>query len=178
MPPPTGDPDAPLKALIFDSHYDPFRGTIIYFRVFQGRVKPKDLITFMSNNAVYKIEEVGMFQIDRIKQREISAGQVGYLIAGIKTVSDTRCGDTITLKEQPCDRAMPGFKEAKPVVFSSIYPVATDGYEELAVGLEKLKETRFIFNEMDLHYERKIKAALDPDEILNPGKMIPESISA
>jgi len=77
LPPPTGDPDAPLKALIFDSHYDPFRGTIVHFRVFQGRIKPKDLITFMSNNAVYKVEEVGIFQIDRIPQKEISAGQVG-----------------------------------------------------------------------------------------------------
>jgi len=139
LPPPTGDPDAPFKALIFDSHYDPFRGTIVYFRVFQGKIKPKDLIVFMSNKAVYKVEEVGIFQIHRIPQKELSAGQVGYMIAGIKTVSDTRCGDTITLKDRPCETSMPGFKEAKPVVFSSIYPVASDGYEELAIGLEKLK---------------------------------------
>ncbi len=155
LPPPTGDPDAPLKALIFDSHYDPFRGTIVHFRVFQGRLKPKDLITFMSNNAVYKVEEVGIFQIDRIKQREISAGQVGYMIAGIKTVSDTRCGDTITLKNRPCKTPMHGFKEAKPVVFSSIYPVASDGYEELDVGLEKLK-----LNDASLIYEKDTSVAL------------------
>ena len=155
LPPPTGDPDAPLKALIFDSHYDPFRGTIVHFRVFQGRLKPKDLITFMSNNAVYKVEEVGIFQIDRIKQREISAGQVGYMIAGIKTVSDTRCGDTITLKNRPCKTPMPGFKEAKPVVFSSIYPVASDGYGELDAGLEKLK-----LNDASLIYEKDTSVAL------------------
>ena len=155
LPPPTGDPDAPFKALIFDSHYDPFRGTIIHFRVFQGRLKPKDLITFMSNNAVYKVEEVGIFQIDRIKQREISAGQVGYMIAGIKTVSDTRCGDTITLKNRPCKTPMPGFKEAKPVVFSSIYPVASDGYGELDAGLEKLK-----LNDASLIYEKDTSVAL------------------
>ncbi len=155
LPPPTGDPDAPFKALIFDSHYDPFRGTIVHFRVFQGRLKPKDLITFMSNNAVYKVEEVGIFQIDRIKQREISAGQVGYMIAGIKTVSDTRCGDTITLKNRPCKTPMPGFKEAKPVVFSSIYPVASDGYGELDAGLEKLK-----LNDASLIYEKDTSVAL------------------
>ena len=155
LPPPTGDPDAPLKALIFDSHYDPFRGTIVHFRVFQGRIKPKDLITFMYNNAVYKVEEVGIFQIDRIKQREISAGQVGYMIAGIKNVSDTRCGDTITLKNHPCKTPMPGFKEAKPVVFSSIYPVASDGYGELDVGLEKLK-----LNDASLIYEKDTSVAL------------------
>ena len=155
LPPPTGDPDAPLKALIFDSHYDPFRGTIVHFRVFQGRIKPKDLITFMYNNAVYKVEEVGIFQIDRIKQREILAGQVGYMIAGIKTVSDTRCGDTITLKNHPCKTPMPGFKEAKPVVYSSIYPVASDGYGELDVGLEKLK-----LNDASLIYEKDTSVAL------------------
>ena len=155
LPPPTGDPEAPFKALIFDSHYDPFRGTIVHFRVFQGKVKPKDLIMFMSNNAVYKVEEVGIFQIDRIPQIEISAGQVGYMIAGIKTVSDTRCGDTITLKDSPCSTPMPGFKEAKPVVFSSIYPIASDGYEDLATGLEKLK-----LNDASLIYEKDTSVAL------------------
>jgi len=155
LPPPAGDPEAPLKGLIFDSHYDPYRGTIVHFRVFEGQVKPKDVITFMSNNAVYKVEEVGIFQIVRIPQKEISAGQTGYLIAGIKTVSDTRCGDTITLKDNPCAISMPGFKETKPVVFSSIYPVATDGYEELAAGLEKLK-----LNDASLIYDKDTSVAL------------------
>ncbi|MGD9332583.1 MAG: GTP-binding protein, partial [Desulfobacterales bacterium] len=98
LKPPRGDAAAPLQALIFDSHYDAYRGTIVHFRVFQGRIKAGDTIRFMSNNAAYKVEEVGIFQIVRKPQQELSAGQVGYLIAGIKTVSDTRCGDTITLK--------------------------------------------------------------------------------
>jgi GTP-binding protein LepA len=155
LKPPKGDPEAPLQALIFDSHYDAYRGTIVHFRVFQGRVKAGDTIQFMSNRATHKVEEVGVFQIVRKPQKELSAGQVGYLIAGIKTVSDTRCGDTITLKHRPCERPMPGFKEAKPVVFSSIYPVASDGYEDLTIGLEKLK-----LNDASLIYEKDSSAAL------------------
>jgi len=155
LPPPVGDPAQPLKALIFDSHYDAYRGTIVHFRVFHGQLSAGDKIRFMFNNAVYKVEEVGLFQIDMIKQKQLSAGQVGYMIAGIKTVSDTRCGDTITLKDRPCDAAMPGFKEAKPVVFSSIYPVASDGYEELVIALEKLK-----LNDAALIYEKDTSIAL------------------
>jgi GTP-binding protein LepA len=155
LPPPVGDADKPLRALIFDSHYDPFRGTIVHFRVFEGRIKSGDRIRFMSNNASFKVEEVGIFQIVRVPQKELHAGQVGYLIAGIKTVSDTACGDTITLDNQPCETPMPGFKEAKPVVFASIYPVAADDYEELAVSLEKLK-----LNDASLIYEKDTSAAL------------------
>ncbi|HDI59212.1 MAG TPA: elongation factor 4 [Desulfobacteraceae bacterium] len=155
LPPPAGDPDQPLKSLIFDSHYDPFRGTVVHFRVFDGRLRAGDVIRFMSNGAVYKVEEVGIFQIVRKPRPELSAGEVGYLIAGIKTVSDTRCGDTITLDRHPCDRPLPGFKEAKPVVFSSIYPVSTDDYEELATGLEKLK-----LNDASLIYEKDSSVAL------------------
>jgi len=155
LPPPSGDPVQPLKALIFDSHYDSYRGTVVHFRVFQGRISKGDVISFMHNNAAYKVEEVGIFQLDMIKQKQLSAGQVGYMIAGIKTVSDTRCGDTITLKREPCDAPMPGFKEAKPVVFSSIYPVASDGYEDLAVALEKLK-----LNDAALIYEKDTSVAL------------------
>ena len=155
LPPPTGDPEQPLKALIFDSHYDAYRGTIVHFRIVQGRIRAGDKIMFMSNNATYKVEEVGLFQIEMIKQKGLSAGQVGYLIAGIKTVSDTRCGDTVTLKDQPCSSPMPGFKEAKPVVFSSIYPVASDGYEELVTALEKLK-----LNDAALIYEKDTSIAL------------------
>ena len=155
LPPPAGDPDQPLKALIFDSHYDPFRGTVVHFRVFDGRLRAGDVIRFMSNRAAYKVEEVGVFQIVRKPRPELSAGEVGYLIAGIKTVSDTRCGDTITLDRRPCDRPLSGFKEAKPVVFSSIYPVSTDDYEELAAGLEKLK-----LNDASLIYEKDSSVAL------------------
>jgi GTP-binding protein LepA len=155
LPPPAGDPEAPLQSLIFDSHYDAYRGTIIHFRVFHGEIKPGDRITFMSNNATYKVEEVGIFQIVRKPMKKLTAGEVGYLIAGVKTVSDTRCGDTITLKNNSCEKPMPGFKEAKPVVFSSIYPVASDGYEDLAVGLEKLK-----LNDAALIYEKDSSVAL------------------
>ncbi|MDJ0722822.1 MAG: translation elongation factor 4, partial [Desulfobacterales bacterium] len=155
LEPPGGDAEAPLKALIFDSHYDAYRGTIVHFRVFDGRVKAGDTIRFMSNGATYKVEEVGVFQIVRRPTKSLAAGEVGYLIAGIKTVSDTRCGDTITLKARPCEAAMPGFKEAKPVVFSSIYPVASDGYEDLVAGLEKLK-----LNDASLIYEKDTSVAL------------------
>ncbi len=155
LPPPAGDAQKPLRCLIFDSHYDPFRGTVIHFRVFDGCIRPGDVIRFMSNNAIYKVEEVGVFQIERKPRSELKAGEVGYLIAGIKTVSDTRCGDTITHDRRPCDRPHGGFKEAKPVVFSSIYPVASDDYEELAIGLEKLK-----LNDASLIYEKDSSVAL------------------
>jgi GTP-binding protein LepA len=155
LPPPTGDPEAPLRALIFDSLYDPYRGTVVYFRVFDGRIRPGDTVTFMSTSASYKVEEVGIFQLRQIPMPELRAGQVGYLTAGIKTISATRCGDTITLKDRPCAEPLPGFKEAKPVVFSSIYPVAADDYEELATALEKLK-----LNDAAIVYEKDSSAAL------------------
>ncbi len=155
LPSPKGDPDAPLQALIFDSHYDPFRGTIVHFRVFQGTIKAGDRIRFMSNRQTYKVEEVGLFQIVRKPQKELTAGEVGYMIAGIKTVSDTRCGDTITLDSRPCDKPLSGFREAKPVVFASIYPVAADEYDELAIAIEKLK-----LNDASLIYEKDSSAAL------------------
>jgi len=155
LPPPKGDPEGPLQALIFDAHYDSFRGTIVHFRVFQGRVRAKDLIVFMWNRAQYKVEEVGIFRLDRIERPFLQAGEVGYVIAGIKTVSDTRCGDTLTLAERPCSAPLPGFREAKPVVFSSIYPVASDDYEDLAAGLERLK-----LNDASLSYEKDSSVAL------------------
>ncbi|MBW2645391.1 MAG: elongation factor 4 [Deltaproteobacteria bacterium] len=155
LPPPKGDPKAPLQALIFDSHYDSYRGTIVHCRVFEGSVKTGDTIQFMSNKAAYRVEEVGVFRLDRAPLKALSAGQVGYIIAGIKTVSDTRCGDTITLNDRPCDASLPGFKEVKPVVFSSIYPIAADDYEELAVALEKLK-----LNDASLTYEKDSSVAL------------------
>jgi len=155
LPAPTGDPDAPLRALIFDSHYDSFRGTIIHFRVFDGTIKPGEWVRFMSNDAVYKVEEVGRFGLEREPTRALCAGEVGYMIAGIKTVSNTRCGDTVTHRDRPRKTPLPGFKEAKPVVFSSIYPVASDGYEDLTAGLEKLK-----LNDASLAYEKDSSVAL------------------
>jgi GTP-binding protein LepA len=155
IPAPKGDHEAPLRALIFDSHYDAYRGTIVHFRVFDGRVKAGDRIRFVSNGAVYKVEEVGLFQIVRVPQPELAAGQVGYLIAGIKTVSDTSCGDTITLNDRPCSEPLPGFRAAKPVVFASIYPISADDYVELAESIEKLK-----LNDASLIYEKDTSVAL------------------
>lgn len=155
LPAPQGNPEAPLEALIFDSQYDIYRGTIIYCRVFEGTIRPGDTIRFMSNNATYRVEEAGIFRIKRVPKEMLTAGEVGYVIAGVKTVSDTRCGDTITHNERPCANPLPGFREVKPVVFSSVYPAASDGYEELSVALEKLK-----LNDASLVYEKDASAAL------------------
>ncbi len=155
LPPPKGDPAAPLSALIFDSHYDAFRGTVVHFRIKDGEVKAGDRIRFMSNNASHKVEEVGVFQLRQVPRQKLSAGEVGYFIAGIKTVSDTRCGDTVTHDDRPAAKPLPGFRDAKPVVFSSIYPVSTDDYEALAIGIEKLK-----LNDAALSYEKDASVAL------------------
>ncbi|MDI6789304.1 MAG: translation elongation factor 4 [Thermodesulfobacteriota bacterium] len=155
IPSPSGSREKPLSALIFDAHYDPFRGAIINCRVFDGAVQPGDIIRFMSNGATYKVEEVGVFRIVREKKKEISAGSVGYIISGIKTVGDTRVGDTITLDAHPAPHPLPGFKEAKPVVFSSIYPISSDDYPSLVDALEKYK-----LNDAALIYEKDSSAAL------------------
>jgi GTP-binding protein LepA len=155
LPPPQGNPSSPLEALIFDARYDPFRGTVISSRIFNGPIKPGDIVQFMSNNAVHNVQEVGLFRLSRESQKELSAGQVGYLIAGVKNVSDTRNGDTITHKDTPCPKPLPGFKEVKPVVFSSIYPISTDDYEDLVVALEKLK-----LNDASLTFQKDSSTAL------------------
>jgi len=155
LPPPKGKAENPLQALIFDARYDAFRGTIISTRIFEGFVKPGDIIRFMANDSVHKVEEVGLFRLTRQSQKMLSAGQVGYIIAGVKNVSETRNGDTITHKDNPCSRPLPGFKEVKPVVFSSIYPISTDDYEDLAVALEKLK-----LNDASLTFQKDSSTAL------------------
>jgi GTP-binding protein LepA len=155
LPPPAGDPQAPLQALIFDAHYDPYRGTIISVCLKQGTMKSGDSILFMHGGASYKVEEVGLFRLKRQPAPALEAGQVGYVIAGVKTVSDTQIGDTITLSSRPADQPLPGFKEVKPVVFSSIYPVATDDYGELAEAIEKLK-----LNDASLVYGKDSSQAL------------------
>jgi len=155
IPPPKGDLQAPLAALIFDAQYDPFRGTVIHCRVFDGAVKSGDIVRFMFNNATYKVEEVGHFLLTRQARDNLSAGEVGYIIAGVKTVSDVRSGDTITLHNRPCEKPLPGFKEIKPVVFASIYPIASDDYEELAVSLEKYK-----LNDASFIYQKDSSTAL------------------
>jgi GTP-binding protein LepA len=155
VPPPKGDPAEPLQALIFDSHYDSYRGVIIHVRVMAGGVSPGQRIRFMSNGAVYEVGEVGVFQLVLRRTERLSAGEVGYLSAGVKTISDTRVGDTITDDARPCRAPLPGFREVKPVVFSSIYPVDSNDYEELTVSLEKLK-----LNDASLIYEKDSSAAL------------------
>jgi len=155
IPPPTGDAEKPLAALIFDAHYDSFRGTIVSCRVFDGTVRQGDTIRLMSQGTTYRVEEVGVFRINREPQKELSAGEVGYVIAGIKTVSDTRIGDTITLDARPAPQPLPGFKDVKPVVFSSIYPIASDDYQSLLEALEKYK-----LNDASLVYQKDSSAAL------------------
>ncbi len=155
IPPPSGQPDGPLKALIFDAHYDPFRGTIVSCRIFTGRVRPGDRIRLMSTGVIYKVEEVGFFRLVREPKDELVAGEVGYIIAGIKRVGDTRVGDTITLEDNPAPDPLPGFKAVKPVVFSSIYPISTEDYHSLTDALEKYK-----LNDAALVFQKDSSAAL------------------
>ena len=155
IPKPEGDPEGKLKALTFDAAYDPYRGTIVYFRVFEGRMRPGRTIRFMARQAAYKVEEVGLLGLKPRPQRELSAGQVGYVIAGIKSVSDVQAGDTITDDADPADEPLIGFVDVKPVVFSSIYPMSTDEYQDLADALAKLK-----LNDASLVYQKDTSAAL------------------
>ena len=155
VPAPSGDAEKPLTALIFDAHYDSFRGTIVSCRVFDGTVRPGDTIRLMSNGATHKVEEVGVFRLTRESQKELSAGSVGYLIAGIKTVADIRIGDTITLDANPVSASLPGFKDIKPVVFSSLYPISSDDYPSLVDALEKYK-----LNDAALVYQKDSSIAL------------------
>ena len=155
IPAPEGSDTDPLKALIFDSHYDPYRGVIVHCRIFSGTLKPSDEIRFMHSGAVYKTEDTGIFQLQLVSKPKLSAGDVGYFIAGIKTISDIRVGDTVTLNSNPADEPMAGFKEVKPVVFSSIYPVDSNDYEELEEAIGRLK-----LNDASLVYEKDNSAAL------------------
>ncbi|MDR0719325.1 MAG: translation elongation factor 4, partial [Treponema sp.] len=155
IPPPGGSKDAPLRALIFDCHYDPYRGVVVHVRLFDGTIKKGMKIRFMNNNADYDVETAGIFKLALVETPELSAGDVGYFIAGVKTVSDVRVGDTVTSAENPAEKALPGFREIKPVVFSSIYPVDSNDYEELKAGIEKLK-----LNDASLVYEKDSSAAL------------------
>ena len=155
FPPPKGDVNAPLQALIFDCHYDEYRGVVVHLRVMEGRVKTGDIIRFMSNNTDYKVEQVGVFKIKYEETGVLEAGDVGYIIAAIKTVSDVSVGDTITLASKSAASPLPGFKEVKPVVFSSIYPIDSNDYEELKAAMEKLK-----LNDASLIYEKDNSLAL------------------
>ena len=155
VPSPAGDSGAPLRALIFDCHYDSYRGVIVHVRLFDGALKKGMRIRFMSNGAEYDVEAAGVFKLALVEMDSLGAGDVGYFIAGIKTVSDVRVGDTVTGAAAPCEKPLPGFREVKPVVFSSIYPVDTNDYEELKDSIDKLK-----LNDASLVYEKDSSAAL------------------
>src|SRR5262245_19102883 len=139
IPPPKGDPDAPLKALVFDSFYDPYQGVVVYVRLIDGRVTTGTRILLMSNGKVYEVQQVGVFTPRMQKVDELTAGQVGFLTAGIKRVADSRVGETITEATRPTAAALPGFREAKPMVFSGLYPVEDTEYQALRDALEKLR---------------------------------------
>ncbi|KAL0265495.1 UNVERIFIED_CONTAM: hypothetical protein PYX00_010998 [Menopon gallinae] len=155
VPPPKGDPQAPLAALIFDSHYDVYRGVILHVRIFEGTIRAGEQIRFYYSGGSCKVEEVGIFRIRLQATQELQAGDVGYIISGIKSISDVRVGDTLMKASFPLTHPLPGFKEIKPVVFSSIYPVDADQYEDLIKAIEKLK-----LNDASLVYEKDSSAAL------------------
>ena len=152
---PLGSLNNPLQALIFDSHYDPYRGVVVQVRIFEGEIKEGTTIRFMNSNSEYKVEEVGYLMLDLVKTDSLKAGEVGYIIAGIKTISDVRVGDTITNVSLPCKEALAGFKMVKPVVFSSVYPTDTNDYEALRDSFEKLK-----LNDASLTWEKDSSVAL------------------
>jgi len=155
IPPPRKDTHGQLSALIFDAQYDSFRGTVVSCRIFSGHVCPGDTIRLMSNSVTYKVEEVGIFLLKRKSKEHLSDGEVGYIIAGIKTISDVRVGDTITLDSHPIATPLPGFRDVKPVVFSSMYPVSSEDYIGLAEALEK-----YTLNDAALVFQKDSSAAL------------------
>lgn len=155
VPPPKGDVNKPLKALIFDSWYDPYKGVVTAIRVIDGRIKKGMKILLMSTGKVFEVEEVGVFAPDAVEVDELSAGEVGYITAGIKNVRDTRVGDTITDASNPTKEPFPGFKQVKPMVFAGLYPVDPEDYPALREALDKLK-----LNDASLSYEPESSAAL------------------
>ena len=156
IPAPTGDPDAPLKALIFDSIYDSYKGVIVYIRVFEGTVKPGDTIRLMATGAQFTLVEVGHMGATSLTPcDQLQAGEVGYLTASIKTVQDTRVGDTVTLANDPTPEALPGYRQVKPMVFCGIYPADGAKYPDLKDALEKLQ-----LNDASLTFELETSAAL------------------
>ena len=155
LPPPQGDPNAPLKALVFDAHFDKYRGVILQCRVMEGTLKPRDTIHFMHANRDFKVDEVGYNQFQLIPRKQLSAGEVGYIVAGAKSVQDIEIGDTLTLLDRQADEPIPGYQQARQVVFSSIYPMDTGEYQELAKALDKLS-----INDAVLTFEKDSSAAL------------------
>lgn len=155
IPPPKGDPDAPLRALIYDSLYDPYRGVVVNVRIFDGTLREKDSVLFMATGQVYQVDEVGVLYMEQHRTGELSAGNVGYFTASIRRVRDTKVGDTVTHAQRPCSEPIAGFREVKPMVFSGIYPADSDDFEDLRDALEKLA-----LNDAAIHYEPETSAAL------------------
>lgn len=155
IPPPKGDPGAPLQALIFDSIFDIYRGTIAYIKIFNGVLKTNDKIKFFAVNKQFDAEEIGILGLKKIKVEELSAGDVGYLIAGIKDVHDAKVGDTVTHAKNGAAKPLPGYKEVKPMVYSGIYPTNSEDFEDLRDALEK-----FRLNDSALVYQPETSAAL------------------
>ncbi len=155
VPPPKPAVEEPLQALIFDSHYDPYRGVVVHVRIMAGKISRDDEVLFMATGGKYIVEETGIFKIGLEKNKHLRAGEVGYLIAGIKDISKVRVGDTVTTVKNAAKVPVPGFKEVKPVVFSSIYPVNSDDYEDLHTAIDKLK-----LNDASLIFEKDSSIAL------------------
>ncbi len=155
IPAPKGDPDAPLQALIFDSVFNQFRGVIAYFRILNGTLKKNDQIRFVNTGGEYSADEIGVLQLDQIPKKELGAGNVGYVITGIKESKEVKVGDTITLRDDPCEEGIHGFEDVKPMVFAGIYPIDNDDFEDLRDSLEKLQ-----LNDASLVYEPESSVAL------------------
>lgn len=155
IPAPVGDPDAPLQALIFDSVFNPFRGIIAYFKIVNGTINSNDFVKFVATGKQYNADEIGVLKLDMAPRKMLSAGNVGYIISGIKTSKEVKVGDTITHVERPCAAAIDGFEEVKPMVFAGVYPIETEDFENLRASLEKLQ-----LNDASLTFTPESSAAL------------------
>ncbi len=155
IPPPEGNPEAPLQALIFDSVFNSFRGIFAYFKIMNGRIRTGDRVKFVATGHEYEADEIGVLKFTMEPRDELSAGDVGYIISGVKSAKEVKVGDTITHVERPCEKAIAGFKEVKPMVFAGIYPVDADDYEELRASIEKLQ-----LNDASLTFVPESSAAL------------------
>jgi GTP-binding protein LepA len=155
IPAPKGDPEAPLQAMIFDSVFNSFRGIIAYFRIKNGTIRKGDEVKFVNTGKKYFADEIGTLKLTMAPKKELQAGDVGYIISGIKQAKEVKVGDTITLVDRPCENVVKGFEDVKPMVFAGIYPVDTEDYEELRTSIEKLQ-----LNDASLVYEPESSAAL------------------
>ena len=155
IPAPEGDPDAPLQALIFDSVFNSYRGIIAYFKIVNGSIKSGENVIFVNTGRQYKADEVGVLKMELSPKKQLSCGDVGYIVSGIKTATEVKVGDTITTVERPCDKAIEGFEEVKPMVFAGVYPIETEDFELLRASLEKLQ-----LNDASLSFQPESSVAL------------------